>query len=151
MHSCILAQDGPGFLRPIPALRRSQDVLRHLLAACTILLLSSSCSTIHSTVSVPAGEQFELGDNTHDGFTARLINTGSVPTEVVQRSFGVETPIAELQPGETARVRFPADATVLLRNRSEAISRVRVKLTGDTGLSMGYAPAGQPVLPVQRP
>lgn len=78
-------------------------------------------------------------------------NTGAVPTEVVQRSFGVETPVAGLQPDETARVRFPADATALLRNRSAVTSRVQVKLTGDTGLSMGDAPAGQPGASAQRP
>lgn len=115
---------------------------RFALAASCLLLLTPSCSTIHSTVSVPAGQQFELGDNSHDGFTARLVNTGSVATEVVQRSFGIETRLAELAPGESARVSFPADATALLRNRSATPSRVRVKLTGDTGLSMGYEPVG---------
>lgn len=126
-------------------------MFRNLLAACVIVVLSSSCSTIHSTVSVPAGEQFVLGDNSHQGFTARLQNTGAVPTQVVQRSFGVETPVAVLQPGESARVRFPADATALLVNRGDSAGRVRVKLMGDTGLSMGYTPAGQPGVPTQRP
>lgn len=107
-------------------------------------LLAPACSTIHSTVSVPPGEQFELGDNTHGGFTARLENTGPVPTEILQSTFGVETSLAELAPGESAKVRFPADAMALIRNPSDTTGRVTVKLTGDTGLSMGYAPAKVP-------
>lgn len=113
-------------------------MFRSLLATSCLLLLSASCSTIHSTVSVPANQQFELGENSHDGFTARLENTGQVSTEVVQRSFGVETVLAELAPGESAQVRFPADATALLRNRSATPGQVKVRLQGDTGLSMGY-------------
>lgn len=114
------------------------------LAWLLLALLAPACSTIHSTVSVPPGEQFELGDHTHGGFTARLENTGPVPAEVLQSSFGVETSLAELAPGETARVRFPADAMALIRNPSDTTGRVKVKLTGDTGLSMGYGPANAP-------
>ena len=57
--------------------RKGEASSRNLLAACAILVLSSSCSTIHSTVSVPAGEQFVLGDN------KTALKTG----EVIKRIF----------------------------------------------------------------
>lgn len=115
-------------------------MLPRLLILSLMLLVFPACSTIHSKVSVSAGEQFILGENSHEGFTARLENRGPNQAEVVRRSFGVESVIAVLRAGDRASVDFPADSVVFLRNRGPQDTLVKVKLSGDTGLSMGYRP-----------
>jgi hypothetical protein len=117
-------------------------MLPRLFTLSLMLLVFPACSTIHSEVSVAAGEQFILGENSHEGFTARLENRGPNEAEVLKRIFGVETVIAILRPGDRAKVDFPADCVVFLRNRGPRATVVHVKLSGDTGLSMGYRQFG---------
>lgn len=125
-------------MRPLPERRRSQDMLSRLLMLSLTLLVFPACSTIHSRVSVSAGEQFILGENSHEGFSARLENRGPNEAEVVKRIFGIETTIAVLRPNDRASVDFPPGSVVFLRNRGPEPTVVRVKLSGDTGLSMAY-------------
>ena len=67
-------------------------------------------------------------------------NTGGVPIRVVEeRKDGGRIDLATLDPCATADQRVADGARAVFVNTTQVDAQVRVKITGDTGLSMGYA------------
>ncbi|MBX2802175.1 MAG: hypothetical protein KTR31_31125 [Myxococcales bacterium] len=106
------------------------------------LLAAVGCGTIRSNLTVPAGQAFVLGDNTHRGYVARLENAGRAPvTVVVTTPDGATAAEQVLAPGESGRFPVRADhVTQIGAAAGGADGQVRAFVRGDVGLSMGYEP-----------
>ena len=104
------------------------------------LVLASGCS-LKSGLRVDPGKSFVLGANQHGAFKIDARNDGTVPVEISVSSDGETTPLLELEPGASATRRFRAGETALFTNPGDTTANVRVKVRGDTGLSMGYVDA----------
>jgi len=112
--------------------------MKALISIFCLALCLSSC-VIRSNVGVPARQEFVLGDNGHGAFKVEAKNTGDVPVEVSERyRNGSSSEGQVLQPGEEAILRFAANSAAILRNDNDQDALVKVKITGDTGLNMGY-------------
>ena len=100
-------------------------------------------SGIHSHLLIEPGKQFVLGGSQPGTFKVVARNVGPVPVEFKERPrgggiFGRST----LAPGQQATLRFLAGSTALLLNPSGQQAELKLHVTGDTRLSMGYEPNG---------
>lgn len=106
-----------------------------LLAAIPL----SSCSLTSRTTIGPQ-KAFELGDGRHGSFKAVVKNDSDVPVVVYQVPLGgAEIKLIALQPGQQKTVRFAADTKAIFKNTTNKEAAVLLKVTGDTGLTMGGA------------
>ncbi len=107
-----------------------------ILAAVITL---SSCA-LTSRTSIGPQKAFELGDGRHGSFKAVVKNDSDVPVGVYQVPLGgAETKLTTLQPGQQKTVRFNADTKAIFKNTNNKEAAVLLKVTGDTGLTMGGA------------
>jgi hypothetical protein len=106
-----------------------------ILFICAVFL--SSCA-LTSQTNIGPQKAFELGDGRHGAFTAKVKNVSEVDIEVYQARFGdVEKKLVTLKPGQQKTIQFDADTKAIFKNNSAAKAVVALKVTGDTGLSMG--------------
>lgn len=105
-----------------------------LLFAAIIL---QSCSLTSQTTIGP-NKAFELGDGEHGSFKATVKNISRVAVEVCETPIGgTEKKLVTLQPGQQKTVRFAANTKAIFKNTSNKEAAVLLKVTGDTGLTMG--------------
>ncbi|GAB3291059.1 hypothetical protein [Hymenobacter tenuis] len=115
-----------------------------LLAAVLLAgTISAGRSGIHSQLLIEPGKQFVLGGGQPGAFKVEARNMGKVPVEFKERPrgggiFGRTT----LAPGQQATLRFMAGSSALLLNPSAQQAELKLHVTGDTRLSMGYEPNG---------
>ena len=89
----------------------------------------SSCS-LSSRTTIGPQKAFEL--------KAVVKNDSDVPVEVYKvPPGGAETKLITLQPGQQKTVRFDADTKAIFKNTGNKTAAVLLKVTGDTGLTMG--------------
>jgi len=104
----------------------------------TVLALSSCALTSRTTIGPQ--KAFELGDGRHGSFKAVVKNESDVALDVYQVPLGgAATRLITLQPGQQKTVRFNADTKAIFKNTSNKEATVVLKVTGDTGLTMGGA------------
>lgn len=112
----------------------------HIL--CTLIFGLTSCfhfKTLHSTTFIKANDAFILGNNEHQKFKAQLTNTSSNDLVIWQCpiSGGQHSPIT-LKPNECAKILVAKNTAVRIMNQSNTEASVKLKVKGDTGLSMEY-------------
>ena len=111
--------------------------MKNLLILLVTGLLMQSCA-LHSRTTIGPRKAFELGDGTHGSFKARVYNDSDVPVEVCSAALGqAEKKLITLNPGQQKTVRFAADTKAIFKNYNDKEAAVKLKVTGDTGLSMG--------------
>jgi len=102
----------------------------------TVAILAS-CSLTSQTFIGPQ-KAFELGDGKHGAFTAIVKNDCGVPVVIYKMPLGdTAIKLATLIPGQKKTIRFAANTKAIFKNNSNAEAVVKLKVTGDTGLSMG--------------
>ena len=99
-----------------------------------------------SSLTIPAGQQFQLGGGQLLGFAVAAKNAG--PVAIVVRELTGKGAVLErgtLAPGQKAKLRFGAGSRALLLNRTDRVGEVAVEVTGfnTSNLSMGYDKAGK--------
>lgn len=110
-----------------------------IFATSLLFALCFSSCVIRSNVGIPAQQEFVLGANRHQAFKVKAQNTGSVSVEVSDRfGNGSSTLSQVLEPGEEAEIRFTQNSAAILKNDNPSEAMIKVKITGDTGLNMGY-------------
>jgi len=111
--------------------------MKNVLILLVAGLLLQSCA-LHSRTTIGPRKAFELGDGTHGSFKARVYNDSDVPVEICSAGLGQsEKKLLTLQPGQQKTVRFAADTKAIFKNSNDKEAVVKLKVTGDTGLSMG--------------
>ncbi len=111
--------------------------MKNLVILLILAITFSSCALTSRTVIGPQ-KAFELGDGKHGAFKAVVKNDCDVAVDIYQATAGgTESKIITLQPGKTKTVKFDADTKAIFKNTSDKQAAVVLKVTGDTGLSMG--------------
>ncbi len=100
--------------------------------------------SLTSTTIIEPNQSFVLGEGKHGGYNAKLVNKGKVDIEVFteaekeeQKSVGV------LKPNDKADFTILKNTKVIFKNLGNETATIGIKLSGDTGLSMGYKPNKQ--------
>lgn len=114
-------------------------MLKIVNVLCLMLILKS-CAHIKSNLYINPEDSFILGKNEHAPFKLKLTNNSKNPLEVQQTSLQVEQPsITKVYPNQTVKVSIRKNCALIIRNTSGDTARAKVKITGDTGLTMQYA------------
>lgn len=102
--------------------------LNKLLWLFTLVLLSS-CSSVPANLTVPAYQQFVLGEKKEDAFSVRLFNTSNyeVKVETRDQNNGVTSAFG-LSPKGTTKLGIPANqkAIIINPNRGEVIVQAKI-------------------------
>lgn len=102
-----------------------------------VLFILSSCSLTSRTTIGPK-KAFELGDGQHGYFKVVIKNVSEVPIEICTAASGQPSAkILTLAPGQKRTVRVAANTKAIFKNNSDKEGALDLKVTGDTGLSMG--------------
>jgi len=116
-----------------PSLVIMKNVFLVLLAIVTL----PSCA-LHSKTTIGPKKAFELGDGQHGSFKASVHNDSKTAVDVYEARLGQsEKKLLTLQPGQKQTVRFGADTKAIFKNETNQAATVTLKVTGDTGLTMG--------------
>lgn len=103
------------------------------------LLTFSGCAFIGSTVWIQPGEEFRLGENRHGTFKVSMNNLGKEPIYLEAESLEGLVVKRDTLPGRSFKtLRFPPNTVAVFQNPGSKETRVRVRISGDTNLSMGY-------------
>ena len=117
-----------------------------LLALLPLLAFRGEGVALTSTLTIPAGQQFQLGGGQLLGFKVVGKNVGPVPIQARElTSKGVVLERGTLAPGQKAELNFGAGSRALLLNSSTQEGTVKVVVTGfnTSSLSMGYDQVGK--------
>ncbi|MFM7006475.1 MAG: hypothetical protein ACKOWX_04420 [Flavobacteriales bacterium] len=117
--------------------------MNYKIFTLTFLMIAlSSCisfKTLKSNTYIKANDAFILGNNEHGPFKAQLTNTSNFDLVIWQYPLeGGKHSEVILKPNESAKVQVAKNTSVRIYNRSENEASVKLKVIGDTGLSMGY-------------
>ena len=113
--------------------------MKQFLAIFISFLTLASCSTLNSMTVIKPLDSFILGNNKHGSFKVQLKNTSKndidvyqVPIDGGQHSFQV------IKPNDKVNLQVGSNTALFIQNKSNDTASVILKVTGDTGLSMGY-------------
>lgn len=111
--------------------------MKNLLFLFAAGILLQSCA-LHSNTTIGPRKAFELGDGNHGSFKAMVKNISEVPVEICSARLGQsEQKLITLNSGQQKTVRFAADTKAIFKNNNDKAATVKLKVTGDTGLTMG--------------
>ncbi len=111
--------------------------MKHLFIFFITAVLGSSCALTSNTIIDPKKE-FELGDGTHGNFNAKVKNVSRATIEIYEQALGdTVKKVATLTPGKTIYAMFAANTKAIFKNITDKQASLDLKVTGDTGLSMG--------------
>jgi hypothetical protein len=104
-----------------------------------ISLFCAACGALTSVTTIAPNESFVLGNNNHLPFTARVKNIDSSPVEILQTLSGKTTSLGVLQPNESGFYKAAMNSMVSFKNLGKSPANIKVKVVGDTNLSMEYS------------
>ena len=98
-----------------------------------------SCSTLHSTTYIDPKKSFVIGEGKHGSYVAQVQNEGKGDIEVIQvNEQGVSTTLGLLKKGDKKEYSVKRNTTVMFKNDNLAKGVIKIRLRGDSNLSMGY-------------
>ena len=109
------------------------------LVISSCLFSCSVFSSLHSNTIIEPGKDFVLGNNEHGSFRVQLknnsINTIQIYLAPISGGTHSGQPVA---PNATVKVKVDKNTALVIQNPSKDTASVTLKVTGDTGLNMGY-------------
>jgi hypothetical protein len=113
--------------------------MRHLLAVLFALTTMISCSTLHSNTFIKPNDSFILGNNQHGTFKVKLQNVSKNDIEVYHAPMNGGTHSSQIvKPENKVTLSIDENTALYIVNNSNDTASVKLKVTGDVGLSMGY-------------
>jgi hypothetical protein len=113
-----------------------------VVIALVITTAISSCSvfsSLTSTTTISPNNSFVLGNNEHGKFTVHIKNISGKTIEAVQKPIGGGSHSLQIiQPHESYTISVDANTALVIKNPSPNTINVKLNITGDTGLAMGY-------------
>lgn len=100
--------------------------------------------SLTSTTVIEPNQSFVLGEGKHGGYNAKLVNKGKVDIEIFTESEKEERKsVGVLKPNDKTEFTILKNTKVIFQNLGNETATIGIKLSGDTGLSMGYKPNKQ--------
>lgn len=100
--------------------------------------------SLTSTTVIEPNQSFVLGEGKHGGYNAKLVNKGKVDIEIFTESEKEKRKsVGILKPNDKAEFIILKNTKVIFKNLGDETAVIGIKLSGDTGLSMGYKPNKQ--------
>jgi hypothetical protein len=113
--------------------------MKTILTTLVLATIFASCSLTSNTIIKP-NDSFVLGNNQHGSFKVKLKNVSKNNLEVYHAPVaGGKHSSQKVKPNESATVSVDRNTALVINNSSKDTAAVYLKVTGDTGLSMGYS------------
>ena len=97
--------------------------------------------SLTSITVIEPNQSFVLGEGKHGGYAAEIVNKGRVEVEVFgERENEARESLGVLKPGGKGGYSVAKNMKVIFKNLGDETATIGIKLSGDTGLSMGYKP-----------
>ena len=102
-----------------------------ILFPLLVLLLFISCSRSYSGLTIPAGNEFVLGEYMSTRYRATITNRGSVPVtlSLVDRQNGRAVQSVQIPPGARERLTVPPEREVRMLNSASQDAELWVELS----------------------
>lgn len=95
--------------------------------------------SLNSTTTIEPGKNFVLGNNQHQSFKVQLRNDSKDTMELYLAPInGSKHSAQKIAPTASVKVKVKRNTALVIQNPSIRTANVILKVTGDTGLSMGY-------------
>lgn len=116
--------------------------MKKMIAIMAVMVTLCSCSLFSSLTSntvISPNNSFILGNNEHGSFMVLLKNVSNKGLEVYKAPIdGGRHSSQTVTPGQTVTLSVDRNTALVINNPSADTVSVDLKVTGDTGLSMGY-------------
>jgi len=116
-----------------------QFTMKYFFTICIAFLVLTSCSTLHSTTIIKPMDSFILGNNKHNSFKVKLTNISKNDIEIHKAPIdGGQHSFEVVKPNALVSLKVESNTALFIQNKSNDTAFVKLKVTGDLGLSMGY-------------
>jgi hypothetical protein len=123
----------------VPPKTKQTAIMKQLMAILVALTCLPSCSTLNSTTVIKPNDSFILGNNQHGSFKVKLQNVSKNEIEIYQAPInGGKHSSQIVKPDNKAVISVEANTAIYIVNKSADTASVKLRVTGDLGLSMGY-------------
>lgn len=114
-------------------------IIFSVFVLCLILTGCLSFKSLKSTTFIKANDEFILGNNVHGKFFVRVTNTSNYDVIIWKYPIdgGRHSPIT-VNPFSTIKINVDKNTAIRIENQSNEEVAIKLKVNGDTGLSMGY-------------
>lgn len=116
--------------------------MKTIIACITLVIITTSCGVFDSLTSnttIKPNDSFILGNNEHQSFKVHLKNVSKVSLDIYKAPINGGTHSREtIQPNQQVKIEVDKNTALVIENKSNETCNVELKVTGDTGLSMGY-------------
>lgn len=108
-------------------------VLALILTGCL------SFKSLKSTTFIKANDAFILGNNVHGKFSVRINNPSNYEITIWQYPInGGKQSQIKITPFSTIKINVDKNIAIRIENQSNEEVAIKLKVSGDTGLTMGY-------------
>ena len=113
--------------------------MKNLIATIILTSVILSCGSLTSNTIIKPNDSFILGKNEHGNFKVKLKNVSKDDIEIHQEPIdGGKHSFQKVKPNELVIVKIEKNTALVFANGTKDTATVDLKVTGDTGLSMGY-------------
>ena len=113
--------------------------MKQFFITLVFLGIFTSCSTLHSTISIQPNDSFILGNNQHGSFKVQLKNGSNNYLEVYHAPInGGKHSSQNVKPNQSVMIKVDKNTALIIANKFDNTATVTLKVTGDVGLAMGY-------------
>lgn len=116
--------------------------MKKMTVLMVVITTISSCSIfpgLTSNTMISPDDSFILGNNQHGSFKVVLKNVSKSELEVYLAPIdGGRHSGQMVKPGQSVKVKVDKNTALVINNASSDTASVDLKVSGDTGLSMGY-------------
>lgn len=117
--------------------------MKGLIFSVLIMTIFASCNIfnrLNSETTIQPNDRFVLGNNDHGAFKVKLKNISSIDLEVYLTPInGGKHSMQIIKPSQSTSIKVEKNTALNIANNSSTVAFVNLKVTGDTGLSMGYS------------
>ncbi|MGS0748954.1 hypothetical protein [Halpernia sp. GG3] len=113
--------------------------MKNLIALIIFATVTLSCESLTSNTVIKPNDSFVLGKNEHGNFKVKLKNVSKNDIEIHQEpNDGGKHSFQKVKPNELITIKIDKNTALIFANATKDTASVDLKVTGDTGLSMGY-------------
>lgn len=116
--------------------------MKTTLFSLALMFMITSCGIFGSLTSntvIKPNDSFILGNNEHGSFNVKLKNVSTNDLEIYQAPInGGKHSTQIVKPNGIINLKVESNTALIINNKSSETASVDLKVTGDTGLSMGY-------------
>ncbi len=113
--------------------------MKFILFVLSFASFCASCKVLNSYTTIKANDSFVLGNNEHGRFSVQLKNVSAEAVHIYQMPpSGERLAMQSIAPHQSVSLTVARNTALVIANKTASTANVKLKVSGDTGLSMQY-------------